>query len=84
VGVDCATELGVVVVDAVTGAVSPPGPEPAAGWVWVAAASAGSSSGSTDGVEASATRSGWVSVSSGAVADTGVGADDDAAVGSGD
>lgn len=68
-GVDCATG-GLVVVDVVTGAaLSPPGPEPAAGLVWVAAASAGSSSGSTDGVEESATRSGWVggSVCAGAV-----------------
>jgi hypothetical protein len=73
VGVDCATALGDV-VDAVTGADSPPGPEPAAGLVWVAAlASAGSSSGLMDRGGELAARPGWVGGSVGGdVADVGV------------
>lgn len=61
----CADELGLVV--AVTGAaLSPPGP--VAGWLcFGATVSPVSSSGSTDGVEASAVRPGWVEGSVGAI-----------------
>ena len=65
VGAGCADEFGLGVV--VTGAaLSPPGP--VAGWFWVAATeSPWSSSGSTEGVVASAVSSGWVGGSAGAV-----------------